>query len=182
MHHILSLVLLHSLFIVKNDMSTNSTRSHERRRVSWRGKALYPMQRGCRSVATFSSRCKMEAGRQLFVLLSHQKTYLCNHFLVSLVILAFHHRSRFSGTMSETSAFNADIQQLMSLMINKHLLLQPGYPSSRADFNFFSCPRHCQVRVYHLSRKDRGPTKFLHREHRQIRPSRPSRLRTLALV
>ena len=85
-------------------------------------------------------------------------------------------------SMSETSAFNADIQQLMRLMINKHLLLQPGYPSSRADFKFFRCPRHCQVRVYHLSRKDRGPTKFLHREHRRIRPSRPSRLRTLALV
>ena len=97
----------------------------------------------------------MEAGATVVCFaLSPKNLSLQPFFGASLVILAFHHRSRFSGTMSETSAFNADIQQLMSLMINKHVLLQPGYPSSRADFKFFRCPRH------HLSRKDRGQPNF----------------------
>ena len=39
---------------------------------------------------------------------------LHNHFGASLVIIASHHLSRFSGTMLEASAFNADIQQLMA--------------------------------------------------------------------
>ena len=44
LHQILSFVLLHSEFIVKSEMSTNSARFHEWR-VSWRKKAMYPMPR-----------------------------------------------------------------------------------------------------------------------------------------
>ena len=36
----------------------------------------------------------------------------------NLFIIAPHHLSRFSGTMSETCAFSADIQQLMPLIMN----------------------------------------------------------------
>ena len=48
---------------------------------------------------------------------------------------------------------------------HQRLLLQQGNFSPRANFEFFRYPQQNQVRVYHRSREDRGPTKFLHQDH-----------------
>ena len=52
----MSAVFLHSPFVVKNEISTNSTMSHKRRTVSWRVKARYPTPRAVEAPPHFSSR------------------------------------------------------------------------------------------------------------------------------
>ena len=51
-------------------------------------------------------------------MLSPEELIFANILGANLVIIAPHHLSRFSGTMSETCAFSADIQQLMPLIMN----------------------------------------------------------------
>ena len=76
----------------------------------------------------------------------------------SPVLNSLLHRFAVSGTMFETSAFNAEVQQETSIIMNT--FRQRGHFSPRAHLHFLNRPRKQLIRVYHRSRKDRGSAEF----------------------
>ena len=97
-------------------------------------------------------------------LLFPEKLIFAPCFCARLVISASHHPYSFSGTLSETFAFQCR-HPAVDELDHRHPLLQQGNLSPRADFGFFRRPRQDQSRVYHRFKEDPGPSKFLHQDH-----------------